>query len=54
MTNWVNSMTQHKRIVGVCECCGSVYAAKVLSSGRIRPIGRDQCSCGSKGFQPLE
>ncbi len=51
---WVNNMAQSKRVVGACERCGSAYAAKVLSSGKIRPIGREKCSCGYEGFRTVE
>ncbi|MHC3438205.1 hypothetical protein ACYJ1Y_08885 [Natrialbaceae archaeon A-gly3] len=47
-------MTDHDRVMAVCEHCGSAYAAKVLQDGNVRPIGQDACSCGSEEFQILE
>ncbi len=49
----VIALDDHNRMMAVCERCGSAYAARVLSDGRIRPIGVESCSCGSTDFQPL-
>ncbi len=46
-------MRDHDRVVAVCERCDSVYAAKELMNGTIRPIGTAVCSCGSENFRPL-
>jgi hypothetical protein len=46
------AVTEH--ILAICEECGSAYAAKLIKDGRIRPIGRDTCSCGGTRFRTLK
>ena len=45
-------MTDGKRVIAVCDSCGAVYAAKVTSEGKIRPIGTNECTeCENATFQ---
>ncbi|QCC57138.1 hypothetical protein NP511_22125 (plasmid) [Natrinema thermotolerans] len=49
----VIALRDHNRFVAVCVRCESVYAAKQLLDGTIRPIGTAACSCGSDDFRAL-
>lgn len=40
-----------ERAVAKCCDCGSVYAVNVWKDGRISPIGRSGCDCGSSEFE---
>ncbi|TYL39872.1 hypothetical protein CV102_06230 [Natronococcus pandeyae] len=49
----VIAMHDQKRVMSVCECCDSAYAANVLSDGSVQPIGTQHCSCGSERFRAI-
>lgn len=42
------------RVLATCENCGSAYAARKWPGGTVKPIGSDECSCGSSEFVLLE
>lgn len=54
LSNKMTALANQRRIIGVCESCESIYAARVLSDGRVQPIGVTACSCGCDEFEILE
>ena len=45
-------MGEERRRMAICTACGSAYAARIASDGRVQPIGsRDGCHCGSSEFE---
>lgn len=51
----VTDSQDEKRAAVMCEECGSVYAGRVTSDGRIYPIGAGKvCACGCEEFQLIE
>ncbi len=42
------------RVVAICTECGTAHAAVVCANNRIRPIGTDDCPCGSQNFKIMD